>query len=134
MKSPLVFVTEVLFELPACMHCEPIGSFKEKSYILDIFNIWLYVRYISQLNWKWIAHIAGFFNGFQLYVKLELLRSSYFGSKSWFCYSAYIEINLRFRGRNLYIFQSATVKLKMEMWEIGFTVFLNVHEKITFKN
>ena len=33
-------------------------------------------------------------------------------------------INMRFRERNLYIFQSPTVKLKLEMWGIGFTVFL----------
>ena len=45
-----------------------------------------------------------------------------------------IEINIRFRERNLYIFQSPTVKLKLEIKEEGFTVLLNVHEKLTFKN
>ena len=32
----------------------------------------------------------------------------------------------------MYISESPTVKMELEMWEIGFTVFLNVHEKITF--
>ena len=27
----------------------------------------------------------GFDNGFDLFVKLEVFRYSYFGSKSWFC-------------------------------------------------
>ena len=61
-------------------------------------------------------------------------RRSYFGSKSWFCNSAYIGICIKFKGRNLYIFQSSTVKLKLAMWEIGFTKFLNMHKEITFKN
>ena len=65
-----------------------------------------------------------FFNGFELYVKLELVRSSYFGSTRWFCSYAWIGINIRFRKRNLYIFQSPTVKLKLEMSDIGFTEFL----------
>ena len=87
---------------------------------------WIYFTVKLKLNSS--------FNGFELYVKLELFRSSYFGSKSWFCYSACIGINIRLKGRNLYILQSPTVKLKLEMSKIGFTVFLNVHEKITFKN
>ena len=65
-------------------------------------------------------------------MKLELFRSNYFGSKSSSIYSTCIGINKRFRGRNLYIFRRPTIKLKLEMWEIGFIVFLNVHEKITF--
>ena len=108
-KSPLTFGTEMLFKLRGCMHCESLGSFKAHNR-------------------------AGFVNGFELYVKLELFRCRYFGSKRWFYYSACIGINITFRGRNLYILQSPTVKLKLEMWEIGFTVFLNVHEKINFKN
>ena len=48
--------------------------------------------------------------------------------------SACIRINIRFRERNLYILQSHTVKLKMEMLQTDFTVFLNFHENITFKN
>ena len=125
-KSPLTFGTVILFKLLACMRCESICSFKDESCTTG---------YTSQLNWNWIAHNrAGFFNRFELYVNLELFRSSHFGSKSWFCYSACIRINIRLRGKNLYIFQSPTVKLKLEMWEIGFTVFLNVHEKINFKN
>ena len=92
---------------------------------------WIYFAVILKLR----AHNrAGFFNDFELYLKLELFRSSYFGSKSWFYHSPCIGINIRFRGRNLHIFQSPTVKLKLEMWEIGFTVFLSVHEKINFKN
>ena len=76
-------------------------------------------------------------------MKLELFRSSYFGSKSWVCCFTCIginisfigrRINISFIGRNLYIFQGPTVKLKLEMWEIGFTVFLNMYDKITFKN
>ena len=55
------------------MHCESISSFKDESCTIG---------YILQLNWNWIAHPrAGFFNGFELYVKLELFRNSYFGSK-----------------------------------------------------
>ena len=65
-----------------------------------------------------------FFNGFELYVKLELSKASYFGSKSWFCKSACIGINTGFRGRNLYIFQSPTVKLKQGNVVDSFTVFL----------
>ena len=126
MESFLTFGKEILFKLLTCMYCDSIGSFKDESCIIG---------YISQLNWNWRAHNrAGFFNGFELYLKLELFRSSYFGSKSWFCHSPCIGISIRFRGRNLHIFQSPTVKLKLEMWEIGFTVFLSVHEKITFKN
>ena len=126
MESFLTFGKEILFKLLTCMYCDSIGSFKDESCTIG---------YISQLNWNWRAHNrAGFFNGFELYLKLELFRSSYFGSKSWFCHSPCIGISIRFRGRNLHIFQSPTVKLKLEMWEIGFTVFLSVHEKITFKN
>ena len=108
------------------MHCKSIDCFKDGSCTTE---------YISQLKWNWIAHNrVGFFGGFELYVKLELFRSSYIGSKSWFCCCACIGINTRFRGRDLYFFKSPTVKLKLEMWEIGFAVFLNVHEKIPFKN
>ena len=83
-KSPLTFRKEILFELLACIHCECIGTFKDEICTIG---------YISQLNWNWRAHNrAGFFNGFELYLKL--------GSKSFFSYSACIEINLRFRGRN----------------------------------
>ena len=103
--------------------CDSIGSLKDESCT---------VEYISQLYWNWRAHNrAGFFNGFELYVKLEHLRSSYFGSKIYFCYCPCLGVKIRFTGKNLHIFQSPTVKLKLEMWEIGFTVFLNVHEKIT---
>ena len=106
------------------MHCESTESFKDETCTIG---------YFSQLTWNWIAHNrAGFFNGFELYVKLELIRSIYFGSKSWFCCSACIGINISFKGRNLYIFQSFTVKLKLDMCHICFTVFLNVHEQITF--
>ena len=109
----------------ACMHCESMGSFKDESCTIG---------YIPQLSWNWRApNRAGFFNGFELFVKLEIFTIS-FGSQSYFCLSGCIEINIRLRGRNLYVFQSPTVQLKLEMWKIDFTVFLNVHEKITFKN
>ena len=50
------------------IHCESIGSFKDESCTIG---------YISHLNWNWIAqNRAGFFNGFELYVKFELFRSS----------------------------------------------------------
>ena len=106
--SPLTFGKEILFRLDALKDESPT------------------IGYISLLNWNWRAHDRADF-----YVKLYLSRSNYFGTKGWFCYSAGIEINISFRERNLHIFQSPTVKLKLEVWEIGFTVFLNVHGKIT---
>ena len=66
-----------IFELVACVHWECIGSFKDKSCLIG---------YVRQLNWNLRAqNRASYFNGFELYVKLELFRSSYFGSKCWFC-------------------------------------------------
>ena len=110
------------FQILTFMHWDSVGSFKQEICTIG---------YISQLSWNWRAHKrAGFFNGFELYVKLELFRNTYFRFKSWFCYSSHIGINVR--GRNLHIFQRHTVKLKVKMWEIGFKVFVNVHEKITF--
>ena len=115
---------------------------KNTFQITRLYSLWVHrqfkdesctIGYIPQLNRNWIAYKrAKFFNGFELHVKLEFFRSSYFGSKSWFCYSACIVITIRLRGRNLYILQSPTIKLKLEMWEIGSTVFLNAHEKINF--
>ena len=57
-----------------------------------------------------------FFNGFELFVKLELFKSSYFSSKRYFVPLIHIHKNSykRFRERNLYIFQSPNVKLKLE--------------------
>ena len=96
----------------------------------NLYN-WIY----SKVKLKLRAHNRpGVFNGFELYVKLEPFKSSYFGSQSWLCYSQCIGISVRFRGRNLHYFESPTMKLKLEIWKISFTVFLNVHEKITFKN
>ena len=124
--SPNIWKRNTFQTINLCMHCESTGCVKDESCTIG---------YISLLNWNWGAHNrAGFFNGFELYVKSELFRSSYFRSKSWFCYSPCIGINIRFQRRNLHILQSSTVKLKLEMWEIGFTVFLNVHQKKTFKN
>ena len=86
-KSPVTFGTEIIFKLLACMHHESIGSFNNKSCTIG---------YISLLNGNWIAHKrAGFFNNFDLYGKLKRFRSIYFGFKSWFWYSACIEINPR---------------------------------------
>ena len=76
------------------------------------------IGYISQLNRNWKAHNrASFFNGFEWYVKLELFRSGYDGSKTCFYYAPCIGINIRFRGTNLYILQSRIVKLKLDIWE-----------------
>ena len=58
-----------------------------------------------------------FFNGFELYVKMGLFRSSYAGFKSWFCYSACIGINVRFRGR---ICAFSKVPLLLKLLGIGF--------------
>ena len=57
-----------------------------------------------------------FFNSFELFVKLELFKSSYFSSKRYFVPLIRIHKNSykRFRERNLYIFQSPNVKLKLE--------------------
>ena len=108
------------------MHCESIDSFKDESCTIE---------YIPQINWNWRAPSrAVAFNGFELFVKLELFRSSYFGFKSCFCESVSVGINIKFRGRNRYIFQGPTIKLKLEMRETGFTVFLDVHDNIAFKN
>ena len=76
LKSPLTFGAEILFKLVACMHCESIGSFKDQSYTIG---------YIPQLNEieELLIELV-FFNGFELFVKLELFRSSYFSSKSCF--------------------------------------------------
>ena len=84
--SPLTFGTEIHFELVVGMHCESIGSFKDE---LDIYN-WIYIEctigYSLQLSWNWRApNRVGFFNGFELFVRLELFRISYFSSKSCFC-------------------------------------------------
>ena len=74
-KSPLAFGPEILFELLACMHWESIGSFKDERCTIG---------YVPQLNWNGRAYdSASSFSGFDLYVKLELFRSSYFGSKSY---------------------------------------------------
>ena len=63
----------MLFQLLACIHCEFIGSFKDESCTIG---------YILELNWNWNAHNrAGFFNGFELYVKLELFRSKVLAPK-----------------------------------------------------
>ena len=45
-------------------------------------------------------------------MKLELCRSSYFGSKS--CLALIICMHARFRERDLYILQSPTITLKLE--------------------
>ena len=107
-KSLLTFGTEVLFELLACMHWESIGSFKDKSYLIG---------YVPELNWNWRAlNRASFFSivlnhMWNWNVSEVVIAAPKFGS-------------VRFRGRNLYIFQCLTVKLKLEMWGIGLTVFL----------
>ena len=67
-------------------HCQSIGSFKDE---LDIYN-WIYMQctigYSPQLSWNWRApNRVGFFNGFELFVRLELFRISYFSSKSCVC-------------------------------------------------
>ena len=58
-------------------------------YALEVISIFEYeictVGYIPWLNWKWRAYIriCIFFNGFQLYVRLEP-RSSHIEGKSFF--------------------------------------------------
>ena len=47
---------------------------------------WICSTVKLELNWNWRAHNRSiFFNGFQLYMQLELFRSSYSDAKSCFC-------------------------------------------------
>ena len=106
------------FKLQPCMHCESTGSLEDESCTIG---------YVSQLNLNWRAHNrTGFFNGLELYMKLELSRRSCFGSKSWFCYSAFMGINIRFRG--------PIVKLKLEIRFIYWHCFNSIQWKIVKNN
>ena len=60
------------------MHWESKDSFKDEG---------CPIGYVPRLSWNGrVQNIIKlvFMNGFELYVKLELFRSSYFGSKIWF--------------------------------------------------
>ena len=58
------------------MHWKFIGSFKDKSCLIG---------YVPELETEELVIELVFFNGFALYVKLELFGSNYSRSKSWFC-------------------------------------------------
>ena len=60
------------------MYWESIGNLKDESFLIE---------YFLQLKLETGGLIIElvFFNGFESYVKLELFKGSYFGSKSWLC-------------------------------------------------
>ena len=135
----LTFLSKWHFACSVNMEVSPNIWNRNTFQTTNLCALWVHRQFQRRKLYNWIyftvkLKLNSSFNGFELYVKLEIFRSSYFGSKSWFCYSAYRGINLRLRGKNLCILLSPTIKLKLEMWEIGFIVFLNVHEKINFKN
>ena len=103
-----------------------IGSFSDESFT---------IRYISQLKWNWRAHSrVGFSMVLNDIWHWNFLWNSYFRSKRWLRYSSCLSNTMKFRQRDLHIFQSPTVELKLQMWRKGFIVFLNVNKKITFRN
>ena len=57
--------------------CKYLREFLGTSFGVTTLSTYCNIGYISQLNWNLIAHNrAGFFYGFEFYVKLELFRSN----------------------------------------------------------
>ena len=75
-----------------------------------------------------------FFNDFELHMKFELFRSSYFGSRSYLVLLICMHMDsYNFRGTNLYTFQSSTVKLELENARDRFCSVSKMCMEITFK-